>query len=40
MWEKRAKATCAGCGISTARNPLAGRIAAHIVLDGAGADSA
>ncbi len=33
---RRARATCAACAISTARAALAGRIAAHIVLDGAG----
>jgi tripeptide aminopeptidase len=40
MWAKRAKATCAACATSITRVALAGRIAAHIVLDGAGADSA
>ena len=40
MWMKKAKATCAACATSTSTARLAGRVAAHIVLDGAGTDTA
>jgi acetylornithine deacetylase/succinyl-diaminopimelate desuccinylase-like protein len=41
MWAKRARAICVACATSIGRQPdLAGRIAAHIVLDGAGAEQA
>ena len=39
-WAKRVKGTCVVSAISIANQPLANRVAAHVVLDGAGADSA